>query len=480
MTTLALLLLFGALAIVLLDGNWRQGLLVMLAIGFLQDPIRKLTPGQPGLYVGLVLIAFVANVLVFYQQRNRLDLGLMLYTEPAARVWLGFFAALILFQGLNCFARFSVPLRAGLGIAFYFAPLIGLWMGFQVARDQIFLRRFLQVYLGASALFAFTVFLDYRGVDIPLFKEVGGGILIHFRYGFYTYGSSGLWRTSELAAWHLAASACLAIAMGFASLKPESRTFWFLLALGFGFLTLTTGRRKGLVLVLVFLALYLLLFSRTSNSRSREQIFSAIFGSAALAFAGYNLFLITAVGDNFVEYVNRAFSARRDLWDRFNAFGLQAASRGLDSSDTIGLGAGTLVQTGDLRLPSLNTSGAYGNTVFVSESGIGKVLTELGYPGLIVLLPLGFFLGRAILRNVSLLRQLPPPTANLELGLLCFGLANIPFFSAAAGVYGDPFVLILTGISVGSFFAVPALVIQRNRLQLQQQALLQPSLQPQP
>ena len=108
------------------------------------------------------------------------------------------------------------------------------------------------------------------------------------------------------------------------------------------------------------------------------------------------------------------------------------------------------------------------------------MLTELGYPGLIVLLPLGFFLGRAILRNVSLLRQLPPPTANLELGLLCFGLANIPFFSAAAGVYGDPFVLILTGISVGSFFAVPALVIQLNRLQLQQQALLQPSLQPQP
>ena len=464
MTTLLLVLLFGALALVLLDGNWRAGLLVMLLIGFLQDPIRKLVPNQPGYLVGLALVAFVAVVLVFYQQRQRLELPLMLRTTPELREWLLLFVLLVLLQAVNSFVRFGIPQRSLIGIGFYFAPLVGIWMGFQLGRDQPFLRRFLQVYLLGSAVIAATVFLDYRGVDIPLFREVGGGILIHFRYGFYTYGSSGLWRTSELASWHLSASACLALVMGFACLRPQNRNLWFLLSFGFAFLTLTTGRRKGLVLVLVFAALYLLLFSRTAPARSRSQIITALLGSAGLAFGAYNLFLIGAAGDDFVEYLNRALSARDDLVSRFQAFAVNAAWQGLQSSGGIGLGAGTLAQTGDLQVQQIDHSAGVGNVVLVSESGVGKVLAELGIPGLIVLSALGLLLARLILRHLNLLRYLPSPTSNLELGLLSFGLANIPFFSAAAGVYGDPFVLMLCGLSFGSFFAVPALVLHRQQL----------------
>ena len=56
MTILLLIVLFGVLAAVLLDGNWRTGLMVALIIGFVQDPLRKITPGQPAFMVGLVLI----------------------------------------------------------------------------------------------------------------------------------------------------------------------------------------------------------------------------------------------------------------------------------------------------------------------------------------------------------------------------------------------------------------------------------------
>lgn len=460
MTTLLLLVLFSALAITLLDGNWRSGLLITLVIGFLQDPIRKLTIGQPGFYVGLALVAFAATVLVFYIGRNRLDLSLMLRTSPQASEWLGLFTALVLLQGVNSFARFGDPFRSMIGTAFYLAPLAGIWMGFQISRDQIFLRRFFQVYLIGSALIAVTVFLDYRGMDIPLFKEVGGGILIHFRYGFYTYGSSGLWRTSELAAWHLAASACLAFVMGFACERPSSRQPWLLLALIFAGLTLTTGRRKGLVLVLVFAGIYLLLFSRTASPRSREQVISSLLGAVGISYAAYSLFLVSATGDNFHEYVNRALTARDDIWSRFQAFALNASGAGLTASDGLGLGAGALAQTGDLHLERI--TGVQGNYYLASESGFGKVIAELGIPGLIILLPLIFFLGLGFYRNFRLLRLLPAGTANLELGLLAFGLANIPFFGAAAGVYGDPFILILCGLSLGSFLAVPALVLSQS------------------
>ena len=49
----------------------------------------------------------------------------------------------------------------------------------------------------------------------------------------------------------------------------------------------------------------------------------------------------------------------------------------------------------------------------------------------------------------------PGSTATFEIGMLAFALSNLPFFSAAAGVYGDPFVLIICGLSLGSVFAVP-------------------------
>ncbi len=74
MSTLLLLLLATGLVVLLLDGNWRDGLSLSVLVGFLQDPIRKLTPGQPALYVGLVLIGVACCALVLLDQRRGLDL----------------------------------------------------------------------------------------------------------------------------------------------------------------------------------------------------------------------------------------------------------------------------------------------------------------------------------------------------------------------------------------------------------------------
>ena len=70
---------------------------------------------------------------------------------------------------------------------------------------------------------------------------------------------------------------------------------------------------------------------------------------------------------------------------------------------------------------------------------------------------------QAMGRYLALLRYLPATTANLLIGLLAFGLANTPFFLAASGVYGDPFVLLLLSLCLGSFLAVPILVAQGRR-----------------
>jgi hypothetical protein len=266
MTSLYLALMFGALALVLLDGNWRGGLVVTIVIGFLQDPLRKITPGSPSTMVGLVLVAFVLCLLVMFDKTGgRLDLRAMFWTVPAVEEWVPFYFAMIAGQAVNSYFRFGDVTLTGLGIAFYTAPAIGLWAGYLVGCNPTLLRRLVVTYVALCTMFAITVFLDFRGIQNPLFKEVGGGIMITFE-GFSAQGASGLFRTSEIAAWHLAAAACFSVTLALSSQRRDNQILFLILAAFFGYLTIPTGRRKGLVMVLAFVALYLLLFSRKASA----------------------------------------------------------------------------------------------------------------------------------------------------------------------------------------------------------------------
>ena len=462
MTLLLLLVLLLLLALTLLNGDWRTGLLISLAIGFAQDPIRKLTPGQPGLFVGLALIAFTASAFcLFNQRRGRLEFPLMFRARPALIGLVGQFAVLIAFGAGNGFLRWGNPLRTGIGIGFYLAPLAGLWLGFQLGRDQLFLRRFVQTYLFFSFLFAITVLLDYSGIDIPVFKEVGGGIRIDIMPGLSVFGASGLWRSSELAAWHLAASSCLSLS--FAASQPASGARWTYLgySVAAGLLTIVTGRRKAIVQIVVFLAIYLWMSSRPGAPLSRERVLAILLAVAGLAGLVALIGPSELLGDKFTSFALRASTATSELGSRFNRQGIDAFWRGLSISDGLGVGVGTLAQTGAAGISQVSAGAAGSDFVYVSESGLGKIVAELGIPGLIIVPPLLFQLVRAVWINLQLLARSTPAIQTFETGLVAFAASNVLFFSAAAGVYGDPMVLILCGICLGSVFAAPLLVAQR-------------------
>jgi hypothetical protein len=461
MTLLLLGLVFGWLLLALIQGQWRDGLLITVVIGFLQDPIRKLTPGQPGLFVGLALLAAVLTTAVLFSRRGRFGFRAMFATAPALADLAPLYLLLVLAQAANSFVRLGQPTLSLVGLGFYLAPALGLWLGYQTGLSPIFLRRLFVVYLTLSALVAVTVFLDYRGLQHPLFVEVGGGILIHFRYGFYTYGASGLWRTSELAAWHLAASACFALCFAFSSRNPGRGTALGLLAAAFTLLTLFTGRRKALILVVVFLGLYILLLSLRADPRSRQRVVGLLFSVAGLGALAFSLFLFPGLGADFGEYTARGSTGFTDAGSRFQTMVLGALPQAFAMSGGVGLGAGALAQTGSL---ALDRTGISGNTAYVSESGAGKIIAELGLPGLVLITAVLWYTGGLLRRNLGLLRQLPPSIAVFQLGLFCFGIANIPFYASASGVYGDPFVLIMITLSVGSILAVPYLSESFHRL----------------
>ena len=477
MTSLSLVLLFGLLSVFLLDGNWRSGLLVTVVIGFLQDPIRKITPNQPSTFVGLVLIAFVLTALVIYEQRKGVvNLRSMFWTVQETLDWIPLYFAVIAAQAMNSFLRFGDIRLMGLGAAFYIAPAVALWAGYEVGCSPKTLRNVIITYLIICSAFAISAYLDFRGLDSILFKEVGQGILITFE-GFSASGVSGLWRTSEIAGWHLAAGACFSLILAVSSQRRDNQILLFLLTAAFAYLTIPTGRRKSLVLVLVFTAFYLLLFSRRASPASRERVISSVLGGSAMAYGVYALFLITAKGDSFDIYLNRSLSVKDELLERFQSQGIGALLRALDVSQGFGLGVGAGANLGNLQLDASTQAArdSIQSLGYVSEGGGGRIVAELGLPGIVVGGVLAVLILLTLRRNFRLLRLLEPRLAFLLLGLMAFGLANIVFFFSAAQVYSDPFILILMGICFGSFLAVPTLIARQQAELAYRQSLAQAS-----
>lgn len=470
MTILIVVILFSVLAVQVMDGNWKSGMITTFLIGFLQDPLRKITPNQPSWMVGLALAAFCLTAYAIYSERKgKLNIKAIVWTMPALGDWLPIYLALIAFQAINSLVRFNSPIMSATGIIFYIAPIVGLWIGFQVGCNQKLVRKLLIIYLCFSSIYAFTVFLSYQGSEHLILQEVGEGIEIIFRWGFHAKGASGLWRTSEIAGWQLTAAACFSITLALSTSKPENQIGLLLLATGFSFLTILTGRRKAIAMVVAYVAIYLLLFSRRSDEATKEKVIMNILGVAGVSYVIYTIFLAGNLGPNFGEYVTRATSTTDDIGSRFNSQGIGAMLRAFEVSNGIGLGAGVGANSGGLAFGAAR--GAIQGASYVSEGGGGRIILELGIPGFIVLSVMGLMVIQLVVRNFKMLLYLPQNTVSLYMGLLAFAISNLPFFYSAAQVYTDPFVLILMSISVGSFLAVPTLVAQQqhhNRLSMQQ------------
>jgi hypothetical protein len=252
---------------------------------------------------------------------------------------------------------------------------------------------------------------------------------------------------------HLATAACLLLVYGWSSPSRSTNNLYGIGALLCTFLTLLTGRRKALVLVVAFALIMLLLQILRGDTRMRNRILTGVLGPLGLGVLGMLVVFPNLLVD-LNPFLWRASTIPGELRERFMGLAFNAIWPAIENSQIIGLGAGALAQTG---LLGLNAAGQVANP-WVSESGVGKLISELGVPGFIVLLLLLVQFGRLLMRNADLLNCFDPSSRNLYLGLMAFSLANIPFFMAASGVYGDPFVLILIGLSLGAMTATPTLI----------------------
>ena len=441
----AVLLFVGGSLVCLND--WRRGIYVVVLAGFLQDPIRKMTPGEP-VFLSLIApalfgVCFISALLaeeeLNFQELNQFNPVLFL---PASL----FVGWVTISTTITLFTTHSLIL-AGIGAMAYLAPIPGLMLGYRFARKPDDLLDLLVFYIIVTAIFSSSIFLEMAGVDSPLLKSVGEGFVFFPESGGITVLHCGLFRSPEIAGWHCASAVCFLVVIGLS--RRPGMVFIAFAVLAAGFILpalILTGRRKFLVEIATFLCLSgaMLTYFKTSMKR-----LSAVFVVAAILAAGFFFYITSSeLPGEWAVYLQRSSTAQRDSKDRLMLMTVDMLKYVIAQNGFFGSGAGT------------GSQGAQhfgGGAVLVgaaAEGGLGKVLAELGVPGLLFLVWMFLAIIAYIWAVANRVRD-DENAAPLCYTLVAFLGANAVVFTTAHQIFGDVFILTILGLMLGVLLRCP-------------------------
>lgn len=463
MPELAFVLLF--LLTMMAVGSWRYGLLLCTLMAILQDPMRKLTPNQPVYFVVMVGVVFGAAWIGALMERVPLRPSSIRGWRHQVGTPFTLFVILVLVQAVHSFARFgSVPMTA-IGLLAYFSPLPAIVFSYQYAVrfDLTGITRWMWFYVMIATLSLSGVYLEYVDYDWQALGEVGEGLVI-YDVSMTLKAFSGFFRSSEIAAWHTATIACFVFLLLFGQRRSLPR---LLLAIGLVALLIAlgtlTGRRKMLVQIIIFVSSYFFLVAWFQRGAAKVAGFVGLSGIAAYVLIvglvgpdpgdhSFDTHQMNIGSDSLYQaYALRRQSVVQDIPSRFSELGLAPISWAVDQYGWLGAGLGSGSQgTQHFVADDIMNRGA-------AEGGLGKLTLELGVPGLIVTIWMVLALGRYIWRVLAYLAVISPRHARFGYGLVAFLAANGAAFSVATQAFGDLFVLLTLGWTLGFLLALPTL-----------------------
>ncbi len=154
------------------------------------------------------------------------------------------FALLVVLQSLSTLLRYGNFTLAGIGLLGYLSPLAAIIAFFQFNRGWADAQRWLRFYIVAAAVMSLSVFLQFLGFAPRIFESIGLDTV--YGVGGRIAMLCGIMRSSEVAAFHAGAAACLAFTLATIARSPRAQILYaslvplFLLAIVLG------GRRKML------------------------------------------------------------------------------------------------------------------------------------------------------------------------------------------------------------------------------------------
>jgi hypothetical protein len=453
-----------AIAMGICIANWRVGVSVCIIVGFLQDPLRKLTAGEPVYLTALVGAPLLATLIGARLRNVRISFRPVHSWNDLLRRPLNLFILLVGIQSIAAVVRTGTLTIGAIGALSYLAPLPAILLGYHFSRSEKNIARLIKVYLVVGVLMVSGIYLSYAGFDWQILKSVGEGLFIYSlekgRLDLY----AGFLRSPEIAAWHAATCVCFLIVLSI-SLRRNAILKWssggvvvFLMGA-----LLLTGRRKFLVEIVVFASIYalLLIWFRSAAIKSAIVFKSALLLAAGLVVGsvGYMNVATDVVTTEIRPYYERGASVRGDVTERVSGMTIESFQYVIAQNGILGSGAGTGSQGAQHFGGGVNIVGE------AAEGGLAKVLAELGIPGLLLLLWLVISLARymwAIIRYITNTRDVDPAQLKLAFGLVAFLVTNGFVFAIAHQVFGDPFVLITLGFFVGFVLAMPKMVMRKT------------------
>lgn len=449
---------------------WRIGFLLCIIVGCLQDPIRKIVPGEPVYLTSVILIYVAATCLGAYLAGRRFSLRPIHGWNNSLKSPLMWFMALVVIQSVVSFVSFGSPILAAIGFLAYVTPVPGILLGYHFARREKETYKFIKVYLAVTLIMVGGVYLSYFGFDWKILGSVGEELFVYNLEKGALLLRSGFFRAPEVAAWHAATSICFLVVM-FMTLK---RHLWLKLATGgliifFWGALLFTGRRKFIMEIMIFLCVYgaLLLLVRKKVSKTlRTSFLLAIV--VGLAIGAYVTFAPDAIRDEIDPYYNRSATVGADATGRASLMTSESFNYILAQNGPWGSGAGTGSQGAQYFGGGTNIVGG------AAEGGLGKIVAELGLPGIALILWLAVGLGRYFWAIIKEVKKGDFERASLTFGFIAMLTANAFVFVTAHQIFGDPFVLILLGFLIGIVMAVPQMSGLRSEAPVKKSLVLRP------
>lgn len=448
---------FLTLLIVAISGlvalqKWWRGVWLCVVIGFIQDPLRKVIPDQPVYMVALVAVVIGAVVVGLLIRKFRFSPSNIPGWNNGVAPAMSALMIVLAFQLIYSYVAYQSLFIVGLGVLTYIAPLLAIFVGYYFSchlREEG-LEKFIKFYSVFCLISTLGIYMEYFGVESQLFGEVGSGLII-YDVGTILIPYSGLFRSSEIAAWHVFFGSSLMMILAVRSKSSLGRILWifgviFLVSAG-----VLTGRRKLVVTVIIFITIYWLFMLVFLRRAFRIAVVILLLGASSIWIAIENNVLFEGGDAVYGLYVERASGVFGDIKDRVQTLGISTVVSAVKNNGLFGSGAGSSSQ-------GVRFSGVKTEYEWVAEGGVARIVVEIGLFGLLIVM----WLVIAIINNTwkifLYLTYKKDSFSTICFGLVAILIANFAHFLIAAQVFSDPFILLLLGLILGVITSSPMLI----------------------
>lgn len=431
--------------------NWRVGLYACLLIDVVRDPVRKLVAEQP---VWVTIAGAVPWLVVMLRAFNSEQPELRAFgvRYPLMLRALGvFLVALMPGFLLSCVLYPHGYVLGLIGGASYLGPFVGLALGYLFIREEQTLIRFFMIYLLVNSIAMIGTPLEFFHYDVPAL----GGIhvdWIRYQDGYVVDLITGFYRSPDVMGLHAAHMMMFGLILASRS-RSLLATLWLAVVLWGGACLVLCGRRKMIAIPVVFMVTYLVLSLFYGAARRVRGVTGIVLAGAITV--GIGLLLNTnRQGNEYAEYASTTLS---ELPDRLYRNVFEGALVSVRQSGVLGGGLGT------------GTQGRYYTGVQTGraargwqEDAIGRILLEVGVPGLFLMLLSGYFVLQSFQRGLLLVPR-ESSVRDLQLLLLAVVAGDLASFIVAHQHFsGDPVSALIVTLLAGSVLGAPRVPLTRT------------------